>query len=107
MSPDDIASVRPPPDLMTMKPFRVGSVEWPAGVVVEVRSQSDSWGEVFGKVGEYREAGVRAVVVIDMASRTASVYRLDRLQEIVAADDELTVPDVLTGFAVRVGKPFE
>lgn len=84
-----------------------GAIDVPPDLVVEVRSPSGSWGEGFGKVGEYLDIGVRAVVVIDMASRTASVYRPDRLQEIVAADDDLTVPDVLPGFAVRVGKLFE
>ena len=39
--------------------------------------------------------------------RSASVYRNDTRQQIFDAEDELTVPDVLPGFAVIVGKLFE
>ena len=76
-------------------------------LVVEVRSPSEGWNDVFTKVGEYLTAGVRVVVVLDMPTRSASVYRTDALQEIIAADADLVVPDVLPGFAANVGKLFE
>ena len=76
-------------------------------LVVEVRSPSEGWNDVFTKVGEYLTAGVRVVVVLDMPTRSASVYRADTLQEIIPADADLIVPDVLPGFAVNVGKLFE
>lgn len=46
-------------------------------LVVEVRSPSDRRGQLFGEVGEYLEAGVIAVVVIDPNTETVSVYRND------------------------------
>ena len=76
-------------------------------LVVEVRSPSDGWGEIFTKVGEYLGAGVRVVIVLDAVSLTASVYRADELQRIFTNGDELTVPEVLPGFAIAVRRLFE
>jgi Uma2 family endonuclease len=76
-------------------------------LVVEVRSPSDKWGEIFTKVGEYLTAGVRVVVVLDAASTSASVYRAEEFQHIFHNGDELTVPEVLPGFAVAVRRLFE
>lgn len=76
-------------------------------LVVEVRSPSDTWGYVFGKVGSYLQAGVQVVVVVDFETRTASAYRdTSPPQQIFSATDELTVPDVLPGFAVPVAALF-
>ncbi len=76
-------------------------------LVVEVRSPSDGWSEIFTKVGEYLGAGVRVVIVLDAASQTASVYRPEELQQIFHNGDELVVPEVLPGFAVPVRRLFE
>ena len=75
-------------------------------LVVEVRSPSDPWGEVLGKVGQYLAAGVRAVVVPDFATRSVAVYRAGMAQELFAEDADLVLPDILPGFATRVGKLF-
>ncbi len=92
---------------------RVPKGEFPDGLlpvapalVVEVRSPTDGWNGVFTKVGEYLSAGVRVVVVLDIDSRSASVYRTDTRQQILDGDAELTVPDVLPGFAVPVSRLF-
>ncbi len=71
-------------------------------LVVEVRSPTDRWGDVFAKVGEYLQAGVSVVVVFDPKTESASVYRPDEFQQIFHNGDELTLPDVLPGFAVPV-----
>jgi Uma2 family endonuclease len=76
-------------------------------LVIEVRSPSDRWGELFAKVGEYLEAGVRVVIVLDEATATASVYRSEELQQIFHNGDALVVPDVLPGFSVPVQQLFE
>lgn len=75
-------------------------------LVVEVRSPSDTWSEVFVNVGEYLAAGVRAVVVIDDVSKSASVYRPDAVQQTLYQTQELTIPDILHGFAAPVEKFF-
>jgi Uma2 family endonuclease len=75
-------------------------------LVVEVKSPSDNWTELFGKVVEYLRAGVRVVVLLDPESATASVYRPNELQRVLHNGDELTLPDVLPGFAVPVNRLF-
>jgi Uma2 family endonuclease len=75
-------------------------------LVVEVRSPTDRWIGIFTKVGEYLGVGVRVVVILDPATASASVYRADELQQIRHNGDELTLPDVLPGFAVVVGQLF-
>ena len=79
----------------------------PPELVVEVRSPSDLWTELFSKVGQYLNAGISVVVVIDPGSRTGSVYRPDGSQGVFAATDTLTIPDILPGFAVEVARLFE
>lgn len=75
-------------------------------LVFEVRSPSDRWNDIFIKVGEYLNAGVRVVVVLDAKTASATVYRPDELQQTLHNGDELTLPDVLPGFAVRVSSLF-
>jgi Uma2 family endonuclease len=76
-------------------------------LVVEVRSPSEGWNSVFTKVGEYLSANVRVVIVLDVTTLSASVYRKDEFQQIFDNGDELTIPDVLPGFTVPVRKFFE
>ncbi len=79
----------------------------PPELVVEVRSPTDRWGQLFGKVSEYLGAGVVVVVIVDPNTETVSVYRDDGRQQILTTTDELTLPDVLPGFAVSVARFFE
>ncbi len=76
-------------------------------LVVEVRSPSDRWNLIFTKVGEYLTAGARVVVVLDASTTSASVYRVDELQQIFHNGDTLMLPDVLPGFSVVVSRLFE
>jgi Uma2 family endonuclease len=76
-------------------------------LVVEVRSPSDRWPKVHTKVAEYLNAGVTVVVVLDDESRTAVLYFSDRASLTLKPDDELTVPEILPGFAVAVRRFFE
>jgi Uma2 family endonuclease len=76
-------------------------------LVVEVRSPSDRWNDIFIKVGEYLNAGVRAVVVLDPKTTSATVYRSEELQQTFHNGDPLTLPDVLPGFSVPVGRLFD
>lgn len=78
----------------------------PPQLCVEVRSPSNTWNEIFIKVGEYLGVGVVAVLVLDPDRLTASVYRQDGDQQIFRADDDLTLPDVLPGFSVPVRRFF-
>jgi Uma2 family endonuclease len=84
-----------------------GICEIPPDLVIEVRSPSDSWSQLFGKVHEYLESGVSAVIILDPATESASVYRNDARQQIFEKDQTLTIPDVLLGFEVPVARFFE
>ena len=76
-------------------------------LVGEVKSPSDSWTKVIGKVLEYLDAGVKTVVVLDAPTKSATVYRADAMQEIFKAAETLTIPDVLPGFSVPVASLFQ
>ena len=75
-------------------------------LIVEVKSPSELWTEVFAKVEEYLANGVLAVVVLDPDRRTASVCRPGVDQQDFQPGDTLTLPDVLPGFTVPVGRLF-
>lgn len=83
-----------------------GIIPSPPDLVIEVRSPSERWTDIFGKMLEYLKAGVRVACILDPGTETLSVYRPDEIQQILTADDEFTLPDVLPGFKVRVGKLF-
>jgi len=76
-------------------------------LVIEARSPSDTWTEVHEKTEEYLANGVLAVIVLDIDSRTASVYRNPVPNQTVLTDaDTLTVPEVLPGWSVPVANFF-
>ena len=76
-------------------------------LVIEVRSPGDPWKGIFVKVGEYLNAGVEVVCVLDPERRTATVYQATEPEFTLQEDQELTFPTVLPGFAVRVAHFFE
>ncbi|MCH8048160.1 MAG: Uma2 family endonuclease [Planctomycetes bacterium] len=71
-------------------------------LVFEVLSPSDRWARVLEKVGEYLTAGVEVVCVLDPERETMHVYRDEIPSEVLTADDELTIPEVLGEFRVAV-----
>lgn len=87
---------------------RVGMITATPDLCVEVVSPTNTWSEVFTKVGEYLGIGVPAVVVLDPETYTAFVYRNNPAQgqQILNRGDDLTIPDVLPGFAVPVASLF-
>lgn len=88
-------------------PFPKGYLDVPPDIVVEVRSESDRWAKVTKKVAEYLDAGVPVVVVLDPETTTARVHYADAPNVNLNADDDLTFPEQLPGFSVRVGRLFE
>ena len=75
-------------------------------LVVEVRSKGDRWPKVLAKVVEYLDAGVAAVIVLDDERQVAQVFTADGTR-FLGPDDELTIPEVLPGFAVALRRFFE
>ena len=67
-------------------------------LVAEVVSPDDRRGELLAKVGDWLDAGVRIVWVIDPTRREAHVHRADGSLSVHAADGSLNGEDVLPGF---------
>jgi Uma2 family endonuclease len=76
-------------------------------LVAEILSPDDRPGEVLTKVGEWLEAGVRLVWVIDPERRVATVYRDDGGVATVASESQVHGEGVLPGFAFRLSELFE
>lgn len=76
-------------------------------LVFEVRSSGDRWGRILAKVGEYLEAGVTVVCVLDQMTERCHMYRNEEDVRVFLPDQELTIPDVLPGFQIVVGRLFE
>ncbi len=76
-------------------------------LVVEVRSPTDRVNTLIAKATEYVEAGVAVVLVLFPETQSASIIRLDRPPEALEAGAELTLPDVLPGFALPLRAFFE
>ena len=76
-------------------------------LVVEVLSPIDRWPKVLAKVAEYLDAGTSVVLVLDDERRMAHVDRANATPRLLDADAELSLPDVLGDFHVRVGRFFE
>ena len=82
---------------------------WPASpeLVIEIRSESDRWKDIFQKVAEYLSADVLTVAVVDPVSKRVHVYSADNETQILNNADLLTFPDILPGFEIVVGSLFE
>lgn len=89
------------------QPTPTGPLTPPLELVVEVRSPSDSFADLTDKATEYARAGVQVVLILDPPTESAGVFRANELPQRFHNGDELTLPDVLPGFAVPVAKFFE
>jgi Uma2 family endonuclease len=77
-------------------------------LVVEVRSPSDRWPDTIIKVGEYLNMGVKLIVVLDMPTASASLFRdQDHWCQHLDNGDEMDLSEVLPGFRVPVRRLFE
>jgi Uma2 family endonuclease len=95
----DVAFVRharlpvPPPN---------GFPEMAPDLVIEVLSPDDRPGEVLSKIGDWLDAGVRLVWIIDPRRRDARVYRADGSQDHLGENDWLDGESVVPGFRCAV-----
>lgn len=89
------------------QPTPIGAITPPVDLVVEVRSPSDTIGDMTDKATAYLRAGVRVVLVLDPETDSAGIFRPNELPHRYHNGDTVTLPDVLPGFAVPVGRFFE
>jgi Uma2 family endonuclease len=76
-------------------------------LIFEVRSPTDRRGAILTKVGEYLEAGVRIVCVLDQMTERCHIYRSDEDVQVLTAEQELLLSDVLPEFRIVVRRFFE
>lgn len=88
-------------------PFPAGYLEVAPELVFEIHSPSDRWSAAHAKIADYLGAGVQSVCVLDDRTRAMHVFHADRPAQNLSEDEELTLPEILPGFAVRVGKFLE
>jgi Uma2 family endonuclease len=79
-----------------------GFIPFAPDLAVEVLSPEDCSRFVLDKVGEYLDAGVRMVWVLDPNARSASIYRSLTSVRTLSANDALNGEDVLPGFRCRL-----
>jgi Uma2 family endonuclease len=75
-------------------------------LVVEVLSKSNTKAEIRKKLGEYFEAGVRLVWIVDPRKRTARVYTAVDQSILIKEDQSLDGGDVLPGFVLPLSELF-
>jgi len=71
-------------------------------LAAEVLSPDDRPGEVLEKVGDWLNAGVRLVWVVDPARGLARVYRADGTETLLGDGDAFDGEEVLPGFSCRI-----
>jgi len=81
-----------------------GFIPLPPDLAIEVLSPEDRQRFVLEKVGEYLDAGVPLVWVIDPRARKASVYRSLTNIQTLSESDEFSGEDVVPGFRCRLGE---
>jgi Uma2 family endonuclease len=81
---------------------------WPGApdLAIEVVSPDDSFREVEGKALDWLGAGSTAVLVLDPARRTATVYRERGGAQLHSGDDTLDLSDAVPGWRVAVAELF-
>jgi Uma2 family endonuclease len=81
---------------------------WPAPeLVFEVKSPSDRWPAITTKAGEYLNAEVIVVCVVDAVTQSVVVYLNNEAPRRHTFEEDLQLPEVLPGFAIPVRRFFE
>ena len=83
-----------------------GSILFAPDMAVEVVSPTDTYEDVEQKVADYRSAGVRLIWVINPATRSVLIRRLDRTCSELDEAGSLDGEDVVPGFTCRVAELF-
>ncbi len=76
-------------------------------LAVEVVSPNDTKREVMDKIGEWLDAGVRLVWVVEFRKRTITVYRSRQQVRVLTEGDMLEGGDVVPGFSLPVRVVFD
>ena len=88
-------------------PIERGYLKVAPEVVIEVLSPDDRWPKVWAKIGEYLEAGVCVVCVLDPKASSARLHRADGDVEMLDGDETLRLPELSASFAEPVSRFFQ
>ncbi len=83
-----------------------GYIDVAPELAIEIRSSDTRWKNLHKKIGEYLEAGVLVVCVVDPDAKTVHVFSADQPVRILTAGDEWTLPEILPGFSVSLAALF-
>ena len=72
--------------------------------MLETRSPNESRAAVTGKIALWLRFGVQVVWDLDPVRKVLVVHRQDGTVHRVGPDDELTEPELLPGFAVKLAE---
>lgn len=75
-------------------------------LAVELLSPNERPMRIMRKVADYLAAGTKIVWMVDPETRTAIVYRADRIPQVVEAEGTLDGEEVLPGFRRNLGNFF-
>jgi Uma2 family endonuclease len=76
-------------------------------LIVEVTSPSDTFQEVDDKVGDWLDAGVLMVIIINPCKKRVHLYRSKTNVAILDENDEIDGEDVVPGWKIKVSELFE
>jgi len=101
------------PDVVYVRFERMNDRSVPEGdlhivpdLAVEVLSPGNSGIEVEEKLGEYQDAGIPLIWIVNPGPRTIRVYRNDGTVRLLHADDSIENEPLLPGFVLKVGDVF-
>jgi Uma2 family endonuclease len=104
----------PRPDVAFIREKRMAGTDYDTAfpgapdLAVEVISPSDIWFEIQDKIGEYLQAGVQLVWLIDPRSKLVFAYHPGDLKPLTLdVNDELDGEDVIPGFKLKVSELFK
>ena len=76
----------------------------PPEVVFEVLSPSDRWPETLQKVGEYLNAGVDCVCVVNAALRQVTLFRSDQSVLVYHGSEAISLPEIASDCALSLAE---
>jgi len=76
-------------------------------LVAEVVSPTDTFSSVEEKTQCWLGSGVHVVLIVDAANHTVRICRGANTIEVLGETDELTLPDVLPGWRVKIAELFD
>ena len=76
-------------------------------LVFEVLSPSDRWSKLHEKIAEYLGVGVLSVCLLDDQTKSVHVFHADHEPQVLEANDEFALPEILGEFRAEVERFFE